>query len=249
MMVVVLGAGASGGIPVPYCRCRSCEEARRIKVARRKPTSVLIVFGENKCILVDAGFDVSEHVDPLDLRAVLITHWHHDHFAGLYRLRWTPRKIPLYSPKITDSEIASNPLRLDPHILKAFDTVTIDEIKVTALPLEHPVETYGYLIESKSSSIAVLFDTKGLPSATLEFLRKKKVALALIDANFPPGASYEGHNNVDEALEIGREIGVNLTVLTHISHENLPFSELRRYVAEKTSRATVAYDGMTITLP
>jgi len=38
-------------------------------------------------------------------------------------------------------------------------------------------------------------------------------------------------------------------VLTHISHENLPFSELRRYVAEKTSRATVAYDGMTITLP
>ena len=248
-MVVFLGTGASGGTPVVGCRCRACEEARSVWFARRRPTSILILTGGGRAVLLDAGFDVVGYVDGLELQAILITHWHHDHIAGLFRLRWAKElRIPVYGPGEVEPEIADKPLGLDIRRIRAFERLELGGLRVTPLPLEHSIETLGYLLEEGERRAAFLFDTKGLPGETLDFLKSRPLDLAVIDANFPPGSRRNDHNDVDQALEIGGELGAKTVVLTHIDHHNLPFSELTRYVAERNPRALVAYDGMVLHL-
>jgi len=250
MLIAFLGTGASGGTPVVGCKCRACEEARSIWLARRRPTSILVLTGGKQAILLDAGFDVTRYVDGLELKAILITHWHHDHIAGLFRLRWARAlRLPVYGPNVVEPEIAGNPLSLDVRSVEAFEEFDLAGLKVTPLRLRHSVETLGYLLEEGGKRAAFLFDTKGLPNETLDFLRSRAIDLAVIDANFPPGHERDDHNNVDQAIEIGDELGAKAVVLTHIDHCNLPFSELVRYVVKKSPRVSVAYDGMVFHMP
>ena len=249
MLVVLLGTGASSGIPAPKCNCPTCSEARRLPVARRRNTAVLVVIDGQKAILVDAGFDVMPYVSELELKAVLITHWHQDHFAGLYRLRWIPGcepKLPVYGPSPPEPEIADKPLGLELKDVRSFKAFEIAGVRITPLPLRHSIQTYGYLLEHDGDRVAFLFDTKGLPDETAAYLKRLDLKLAIIDSNFPPGHDVGDHNNVDEAIRIGKELDAHLTILTHIDHNNLPFTRLAKYVASKAKRMTVAYDGMAI---
>ncbi|RLF78316.1 MBL fold metallo-hydrolase, partial [Thermococci archaeon] len=54
------------------------------------------------------------------------------------------------------------------------------------------------------------------------------------------------HNNVDEAAEIGLEVAERV-YLSHISHHNLPFTKLVKYVSETYGdNVNVAYDGLVV---
>lgn len=123
--------------------------------------------------------------------------------------------------------------------------MNVDTLRIIALRLNHQVETLSYLIEEDGRTIALLYDTKELPEETWEILRKKApLRLAIVDATYPPGFSDPYHNNVDEAAESGLEIAER-TVLSHISHKNLPFLEFTKHVRKRWgNKVLVAYDGM-----
>jgi len=153
------------------------------------------------------------------------------------------RETVLYAPEgSADALILKDPKNLKPKILKPFESVKLDTLTVTALRLNHGVETLGYLIEEDGKSIALLYDTKGLPREFLE--ERAPLRLAIVDATYPPGFDDPYHNNVDEAAKIGLGIAER-TVLTHISHKNLPFLKLVDYVRRRWgNKVLVAYDGM-----
>ncbi len=249
MTIIFLGTGTTSGIPVYGCNCKVCQEGRIFPFAKRRQSAILILC-DGSAVLIDAGFDVSGIVDHFQLKAVLLTHWHHDHYPGLFRLRWAKYPLTVYAPhENADPEFLKNPLNLVMRFTKAFEELEIDPFKVTTLKLNHEIETLGYLIECNNATFAVLYDTKGLPQETVNFLLKKKIDVAAVDATYAPVAEDPHHNNVDEAVNMGRLIKANKIVLTHIDHRNLPFMDLLQYIKiNYDDNIIVGYDGMILTI-
>ncbi len=247
MIVNLLGTGGSEGVPNYLCKCPACQEARRLAFARRKPTSILIVSEKGTTILVDVGFDVTPYVEE-KIDAILLTHWHHDHITGLFKLRWTPEPLVLHAPSgSANRELLAFPKSLKINLHNRPPILTIGDVKITAFPLNHNVQTFGYILEDESGALAVVFDTKGLPAESLKLLKQKKPQIALVDATFPPGVDDNNHNNLDEAIAIGENI-TEKVILTHIAHHNLPFTEAVKYVKNKSKRAVLSYDGMVLVI-
>lgn len=84
MPMVFYGTSAAEGVPNPYCRCRRCENARLVggrEIRRRS------MFRVSEAFCIDLGADAFqlaiEQEDFYNLRHVLITHTHEDHFAQM----------------------------------------------------------------------------------------------------------------------------------------------------------------------
>lgn len=244
MLVYFIGTGGSEGIPAHLCTCSTCSEARKLGFAQRKPSTLAIITENRRAVLFDVGTDIRDFLN-VPLEAIFLTHWHHDHIYGLYKLRWMALKTPLYAPQgHADALILRDPKNLRPTTIRAGQTIEVDSLKITALALNHEIETLGYLIEEDGKRIAIIYDTKGLPEETLRFLERRGLRLAIVDATYPPGTDDPYHNNVDEGAETGLRLAER-TVLSHISHKNLPFLELTDYVRRRWgNRVLVSYDGM-----
>ncbi len=245
MLVYFIGTGGSEEIPAHLCTCPTCNEARKFGFAQRRPSTLAVITENGKALLFDVGTDIRNFLN-VPLEAIFLTHWHHDHIYGLYKLRWMARETPLYAPEgQADALILNEPKNLRSRPLKPGDSLRIETLTITALKLNHQVETLGYLIEEDGKSVALLYDTKGLPEGTWEFLEEKApLRLAIVDATYPPGFDDPYHNNVDEAAELGLRLAER-TVLSHISHRNLPFLQLTDYVRKRWgNKVLVAYDGM-----
>jgi len=87
MRITFLGTGTSMGLPMIGCRCRVCTSADQHN--RRLRTSALLEVG-GKVVLIDAGPDLRQQALSVGLAhvdAVLVTHSHTDHIAGIDDLR------------------------------------------------------------------------------------------------------------------------------------------------------------------
>jgi len=108
MKVVFLGTGTSQGVPMPGCQCNVCTSPD-IRDKRLRPSVMVSINGVN--ILIDAGPDLRIQMmrTTTDIHAVLITHCHRDHVAGLDELRAVnfihKRKVPVYADVGTANEI------------------------------------------------------------------------------------------------------------------------------------------------
>ena len=95
MRIRFLGTGAATAAPLPFCRCKFCQELRAKHVFRRR-AALMIDDG----LLIDFGPDVPQmaaemNIDLTDIHTVLQTHSHADHFdAGHFVTR-----IPGYAAK------------------------------------------------------------------------------------------------------------------------------------------------------
>src|SRR5690606_25671453 len=101
--ITFLGTGTSQGVPVIACTCPVCSS--KDEKDKRLRSSVLIET-QNKSIVIDTGPDfryqmLRANVNVLD--AVLFTHEHKDHIAGLDDVRAfnfkQQRAIPIYADK------------------------------------------------------------------------------------------------------------------------------------------------------
>ena len=101
----LLGTGTSTGVPVPLCSCDVCTSNDPRDTRLR--CSCLVETG-GLSILIDAGPDfrtqcLRRGIERID--AVLITHEHFDHIAGLDDLRpfvmWHRETLPIFASKRT----------------------------------------------------------------------------------------------------------------------------------------------------
>ena len=82
MKVQFLGTSASPSMPLPFCQCKVCVDARRIRGKNlRKRSSALI----NSDMIIDIGPDImsssyAHNIDITNVSTCLQTHCHEDHF-------------------------------------------------------------------------------------------------------------------------------------------------------------------------
>jgi len=223
MKLTFLGTGGVQAAPLFGCDCPACERARREPHRARKATSALIDTGSER-ILLDAGLhDLHQRFRPGELNRILLTHFHMDHVAGLFSLRWgVGEKIPVWAPPDEKGcdDLFKHPGLLDfrPSLVP-FVPYTFGELQVTALPLRHSKLTYGYLFDWQGMRLAWLCDTCGLPPETADFLAGQVLDHLVIDCNDPPNENVRNHNDITRALQVVMHLAPRQTWLIHLSHE------------------------------
>ncbi len=257
LRVTLLGTGTSTGVPVIGCTCRVC----RSSDPRDKRTRCACYIEANGLgILIDTGPDfrqqaLREGIRRLD--AVLYTHHHFDHVAGIDDLRpfffENKRPIPCYAPPNTarvlyqmyayifaDGTYPGVP-RLNLHAVEGPFEVTSrygDSGRVRVEPIEvlhGELPMYGYRI----GCFAYLTDASRIPETSYERLRDLDVLVldALRERPHPT------HLSIDEAIQAARRIGARQTYFIHMTHEVL-HAEVEARLPEGIN---LAYDGLQFT--
>ena len=231
--LTLLGTGTSQGVPVIACDCPVCasEDVRD----RRLRSSVLFeVEGEDapegkRTFVVDTGPDfrqqmLTAQVQSLD--AVLFTHEHKDHVAGLDDVRAfnfrQKRDMDVHAHERVQAALrrefeyvfADHPYPGIPRIrMHGLDgtPVTIGGVHVVPLPVRHyKLPVFGFRI----GAVAYITDANAFEPETWERLEGTEVLVL----NALRKEKHISHFNLDEALEVIAKVKPKVAYLTHISH-------------------------------
>jgi phosphoribosyl 1,2-cyclic phosphate phosphodiesterase len=256
MKLTFLGTGTSFGVPMLGCHCAVCRSPDPRD--RRSRVGAVVESNANTRILIDTPPElrlqlITAGIDRVD--AVLYTHDHADHIHGIDDLRaMTVRRagpLPLYGSAETLSSLAKKftyifdenfrPLpgtskpELRAHPIEPGRAFTVGELEV--VPIEIPHGAIGVLA-FRIGPLAYITDAKSVPSDAIDQLRGARVLV--INALFR--TEHPSHLSIPEAIAVARELGVERTYLTHLTHDNFHAdleAELPRGVAP-------AFDGLTV---
>lgn len=252
MTITFLGTGTSQGIPVPACQCDVCKHGSSYD--HRLRTSVLVEI-DDLTISIDAGPDfryqmLRENVQKLD--AIIITHSHRDHIAGLDDVRsfnyLTKKPMDIYATEYDQLEIRrefSYAFNNNYPGLPKYNLITIDddEFEVEGIKII-PIRTLHYntqVLGFRIGDIAYITDTNYIPVESLMKLDGCKVLII----NALRREKHPSHFNLDEALKIVEFLQPEQSYLTHISHLMGFHNSLEK---ELPAGVNAAYDGLTINL-
>lgn len=251
MIITFLGTGTSQGVPVIGCNCQVC--ASTDPKDKRLRSSVHIL-ANGLSIVIDTGPDfrqqmLRENIKELD--AVLFTHHHKDHVAGMDDIRsynFLLRKtIPVYANHTTKEQLVKEfEYVFEPNGYGGGPKVFINEIDGGAFYLKDleitPIEVlhdkllvYGF----KIGDFTYITDANYISDKELEKIRGSKfLVLNALQRNPHPS-----HFTLEEALEQIRKINPVHAYLTHISHNMGLHREVSKILP---GNVHLAYDGLKL---
>lgn len=251
MIVTFLGTGTSQGVPVIACDCEVCKSVDYRD--KRLRTSIHINV-DGQSFIIDSGPDfrqqvLRERIKQLD--ALIFTHEHKDHTAGMDDVRGFNYKmkkdVQVYAiPRVIEQlkrefayvfaedsypgvpQIEINPIDNQPFSING---VTIRPIEVMhyKLPvLGFRIHDFTYITDAKSIATNEKEKIKGSKVLVINALRQKE---------------HISHFSLDQALEVIDELKPEQAYLVHLSHQ----MGLHKDVDEKLpENVAIAYDGLKI---
>ena len=256
MKLTFLGTGTSQGVPVIGCNCDVCRSEDRRD--RRLRTSAMVEIGDLR-LVIDAGPDfryqmLREGVTRLD--AILLTHQHKDHTAGIDDVRAfnfvdypTIRTMHIYGNEPTiervkmeyDYAFAENKYRgvpvIELHTIDEQQTLNIGGVGITPIIGEHSkrFRSVGYRI----GDMAYITDFSHIDPA--EEAKIQGVKIMVINAlRWEP---HDSHFSVAEAIEVINRVRPERAYLTHMSHGIGLYAEASKQLPEGVE---FAYDGLVV---
>lgn len=249
--LILLGTGTSTGVPVLACDCAICrsDDPRD----KRLRTSALVRVNGHTYVF-DSGPDfrtqlIREQVNDLD--AILFTHAHRDHIAGLDDVRAfnyvLNKTIHIYASDEVEKSIRSEfPYifrddgyfgrpRIDIHTLhnEPFD---LDGITVMPILVKHHhLDVFGYRI----GDLCYITDASSIEEEEVEKLKGCKVLVV----NALRKSRHISHFSTDEAFELIARINPEAAIITHMSHFIGKHEDLFH---EFPPKVIPGYDGMRI---
>ncbi|MFD0767062.1 MBL fold metallo-hydrolase [Mucilaginibacter lutimaris] len=251
MTITFLGTGTSQGVPVIACTCPVCLSTD--KHDKRLRTSILIE-GEEKVIVIDSGPDfryqmLREKVMHLD--AIVFTHEHKDHVAGMDDIRAFNYKQQAPVDIYADERVQTALRREFPYIFDNKGYPGIPQVNlhtVTLAPFNigdvhfTPIEVMHYRLPVKGYRIkdfTYITDAKTLSEVEKDKIRGTKILVI----NALQKEKHISHFTLAEAIAFAREIGADKTYLTHISHRLGKHADVSKELPEGIE---LAYDGLKL---
>lgn len=200
-------------------------------------TSGYLVSSDGFNLLMDAGsgtlLELERHLDPLQLDAALLTHYHHDHTADigtlqyLWQLRPGQKKVPV----LPIYGHTKDPLNFSALTFGNFtqgigyagdSELEVGPFKLTFLETEHPVPAFAVRIVEKVTGKVVVntSDTRYFKDLA-PFAADADLLMA--DTNFVDSKPKpRWHLTGGEAGQVAADAGVKHLLLTHLPQtENL----------------------------
>lgn len=251
MKVTFLGTGTSQGIPVITCNCVVCQSADHRN--KRLRVSVLLEMGD-KTIVIDSGPDFRYQMlraNVKDLDAILYTHEHKDHVAGLDDIRpfnyLLKKNIDIYATERVQQALKREFSYIFAEVhypgLPQIDMHTIsDEVfkigKTEIIPLNimhYKLPILGFRVHD----FTYITDAKTISEETITKVKGTKVLVV----NALQHEEHISHFTLQEAVDFAQRIGAEMTYLTHISHNLGLHEEVEKELPENIK---LAYDGLSI---
>lgn len=198
---------------------------------REGGTTSFLLEAEGFHLLIDCGscalINLEHHLDPLQLDAVILSHYHHDHIADLgvlqYYRQLYPKKevlpeLPIYGHKEDKEHFSALSL---PKVAKGIAYDPTKELILGPFAIQfqktvHPVICYAMKIKEIATGKVLTFtgDTGFYPELA-DFVKGSDVFLA--DTYFFSGhENHPAHLTSREAGEIAKLAGVEKLILTHL---------------------------------
>ena len=253
MKVTFLGSGTSQGIPVIACSCAVCTSA---DTRDKRLRSSILLQVDDKNIVIDSGPDFRYQMlraGVMHLDALVFTHEHKDHTAGLDDIRAFNYKqgeaINVYAhkrvqdalkkefsyifanhkypgiPQLDLFEIGHHP----------FEVAGVPFIPIEVMHFQLPVlgfriADFTYITDAKTVSDVEKAKIKGSKVLVINALQQEK---------------HISHFTLEEAVAFAQEIGAEKTYFTHISHRLGTHQKISEIVP---AGVELAYDGLCINL-
>lgn len=260
MKITLLGVGGSAGLPQiggvdgagDWGLCDPSEPRNR-----RTRSSIVIETSDSKRILVDTSPDLrlqltAARIPRID--AIIFTHAHADHIAGLDEVRIlnriAGRPLPAYADERTWNELharfdyAFKPWTppafyrpvMDVHLIEPGQTIDIAGEKITIFNQDH-----GFIpsLGLRMGDIAYSTDVVRLDDAALAALAGIKIWV--VDC-FTAGPPHPTHANIDQVLAWAEKLKPKRVILTHMG----PDMDYASLCANLPPGIEPGFDGMII---
>lgn len=251
MKVTFLGTGTSQGVPILCCECAVC---RSQDPRDKRLRSSILVQSSQANIVIDSGPDFRQQLLRKGLKtldAVVFTHEHKDHIAGLDEVKafnfFNHMRMPVYASErvqqairrefayiFADEKYPGIP-EIDLYTVRD-EPFTIREIGFTPIEVMHyklPVK--GYRIKD----FTYITDANYIAPEEKDKIRGSKV----IVLNALRREEHISHYTLGEAVSLLEELAPEKAYLTHLSHQMGLHEAVSK---ELPGFIEIAYDGLEI---
>jgi len=253
LKVTFLGTGTSQGVPVIGCDCKVCRSLDFRD--KRYRASIHVQIGDLS-LVVDTGPDFRNQMLREDIRkldAVIYTHEHKDHTAGLDDIRpynfMQKKDMPIFGQDRVLEQIKKEfayifsgkkypgvpmvkPVEIDE------SSFVIEGVTITPIPVSHyKLPVLGFRI----GDFSYVTDANFIPDESMQLLEGTEILVL----NALQKESHISHFTLDEAINMARKIGAKETYFTHISHRMGLHASINEELPEGMA---LAHDGLQLSL-
>lgn len=250
MKITFLGTGTSQGVPVIACNCAVCL-SKNPKDNRLR--SSILIESDTTTIIVDTGPDfryqmLRNHTQKLD--AIIFTHPHKDHIAGMDDVRAFNYKQKS-AMEVFATEATQESLRREFYYIFSdfkypgiplinFNTITLDRFTVGDITLQ-PIEVFHYkmpVLGFRVKDFTYITDAKTITDTEFEKIKGTKILVI----NALQIEKHISHFTLEEAIAFAKKVNAEQTYFTHISHK---LGKHKDVSEELGSNIALSFDGLS----